>query len=104
MEIKGKGCIAVETKQGNKAIHDVFFYVPNLDENLLSIGQLLEHDYVLHFEGLECRIFYQKRCLVAVVKMTKNKSFPLHLKYVNDMAFSAKVKDNYWLWYKRLGT
>ena len=49
IEIKGKGSIGVETKEGNKAIHDVY-YVPNLDENLFSIGQLLEHDYTLHFE------------------------------------------------------
>ena len=92
VEIKGKGSIGVETKQGNKAIQDVI-YVSDLDENLLSIGQLLEHDYVLHFEGLEC-FSDQKRHLVAAVKMTKNRSFPLHLKYVNDMAFSARVKDD----------
>lgn len=80
VEVKGKGSIGVTTKQGSKVIHDTL-YVPELDENLLSIGQLLEHGYSLNFENRECRIFYSKRRNVAVVKMTSNRSFPLSLNY-----------------------
>ncbi|KAI5436196.1 Phosphoenolpyruvate carboxylase 4, variant 2 [Lathyrus oleraceus] len=50
VEVKGKGNIGVTTKQGSKVIHDTL-YVPELDENLLSIGQLLEHGYSLNFEN-----------------------------------------------------
>ncbi|PNX98609.1 T-complex protein 1 subunit delta [Trifolium pratense] len=42
VEVKGIGNIGVTSKQGSKIIHDTLYYVPELDENLLSIGQLLE--------------------------------------------------------------
>jgi hypothetical protein len=50
VDVKGKGNVGVETKRGLKKIHEVLF-VLELNQNLLSIGQLMEHDYVLHFEG-----------------------------------------------------
>ncbi|XP_050889637.1 uncharacterized protein LOC127094920 [Lathyrus oleraceus] len=65
VEVKRKGIIGVTTKQGSKVIHDTL-YVPELDENLLSIGQLLEHGYPLNFENRECIIFYSKRRNVAI--------------------------------------
>ena len=66
IEAKGKGNIRVVTKQGNKAIYDTL-YVPAVDENLLSIGQLLGHGYCLKFESWECIIFYSKSKLVFAV-------------------------------------
>lgn len=58
-EAKGKGTIAINTKSGVKYIRDVLL-VPDLKENLLSVGQLLEHDYCLVFEDNMCRIFEKK--------------------------------------------
>ncbi|XP_058741760.1 uncharacterized protein LOC131614151 [Vicia villosa] len=78
VEVKGKGSIGVTTKQGIKVIHDTL-YVKELDKNLLSIGQLLEHGCSLNFENRECRIFDSERRSVVVVKMTSNMSFPLSL-------------------------
>ncbi|XP_050914756.1 uncharacterized protein LOC127129650 [Lathyrus oleraceus] len=85
VEVKGKGSIGVTTKQGSKVINDTL-YVPELDENLLSIGQLLEHGYSLNFENRECIIFDSKRRNVVVVKMTSNRSFPLSLNYEKNSA------------------
>jgi len=45
---KGKGTLMVETKKGTRFIKDVLL-VPNLKENLISIGQMLEKRiYVLN--------------------------------------------------------
>ncbi|XP_073263216.1 uncharacterized protein [Populus alba] len=41
IEAKGKGTIAITTNSGTKTIADVF-YVPNIDQNLLSVGQLIK--------------------------------------------------------------
>jgi len=38
---KGKGTIVISTSSGIKTISDVL-YVPDIDQNLLSVGQLLE--------------------------------------------------------------
>ena len=49
MNVKGKGAIGIQTKVGTKYIRDVLL-VPALEQNLLSVGQLVEHGYKLHFE------------------------------------------------------
>ena len=56
VEAKGKGTISVQTTQGTKYISDVLL-VPNLKSNLLSVGQMIEHGYILHFEGDSCFIY-----------------------------------------------
>ena len=56
MESQGKGTVMVETKKGTKFIKDVLM-VPNLKENLLSIGQIMENGYSLHFEKDTCKIY-----------------------------------------------
>jgi len=40
---KGKGTIQISTISGIKTISDVI-YVPDINQNLLSVGQLLEKD------------------------------------------------------------
>ncbi|XP_021834162.1 uncharacterized protein LOC110773958 [Prunus avium] len=40
----GKGTLVVETRKGRRYINEVLL-VPGLNENLLSIGQMLEHGY-----------------------------------------------------------
>ena len=53
--VEGKGIIAITTCSSTKTISDVLF-VPKIDHNLLSVGQLLEKA----FKG----IFEDKCCLV----------------------------------------
>ena len=46
---KGKGTIPILTKKNEKKfIHEVF-YVPHLNVNLISIGQLLHNQYDIRF-------------------------------------------------------
>jgi hypothetical protein len=70
VDVKEKCNVGVETKRGLKKIHEVLF-VPELDQNLLSIGQLMEHDDALYFEGHTCTIYDEGRekLVVAEVKM-----------------------------------
>ena len=41
----GKGTIAVHTKGGNKKLISDVLYVPNLTQNLLSVGQLIQKGF-----------------------------------------------------------
>ncbi|KAI5411714.1 hypothetical protein KIW84_056694 [Lathyrus oleraceus] len=76
VEVKGEGIIGVTKKQGSKGIHDTL-YVPELDENLLSIGQLLEHGYSLNFENRNDiteisnvkALIYSKFCIKGLVPL-----------------------------------
>jgi hypothetical protein len=71
--VKGKDNVGVETKRGLKKIRKVLF-VPELDQNLLNIGQLMEYNYVLHFEGRTCIVYDKGRekLVVAKVKIAPN--------------------------------
>ena len=79
---KGKGTIPVLTKQNEKKfIHEVF-YVPHLNVNLISIGQLLLNQYDIRFYDTYC-VIYDKppsKRLITKVEMSKNRIFPLSLR------------------------
>ena len=55
-----KGSISIRTKKGEEnEIPDVY-YVPGLQHNLISIGQLVQKGYRIHFENGECVILDKK--------------------------------------------
>ena len=47
--MEGQGTIAISTCSGTKFISDVL-YVPEIDQNLFSVGQLIEKGYKVVFE------------------------------------------------------
>lgn len=103
-QAQGLGTIGVQTKQGMKFICDVLF-VPDLDQNLLSLGQLLEHKYALNFDDHECCIYDKKngRQLVMKIQMQANRSFPIKFNYSENQALKVNVNEDSWLWHKRYG-
>jgi len=73
--VKGKGTVAIEGNSGIKLISDVLF-VPEIDQNLLSVGQLLEKGYSFVFKDKLCSISDPAGLEIFTVKM-KGKSFSL---------------------------
>ena len=53
--MKGKGMVAIESQTGLKLIYDVLF-VPDIDQNLLSVGQLVEKRFKVYFDDRNCII------------------------------------------------
>ena len=87
-------------KKGTRFIKDVLL-VPNLKENLLSIGQMMEKGYSFHFEGDMCTIYDKKnkRQEIAKVKLENgNISFPISFEYTTNtnIAMRATIDDS-WL-------
>ena len=70
----------VETRRGRRYIREVLL-VPGLDENLLSVGQMMEHGYYILFGGNTTVIFDDERLtnVLARVVMKGNRCFPLLL-------------------------
>lgn len=103
VEAKGKGTIAVQTKKGTRLIKDVLL-VPSLQQSLLSVGQMMENGYSLHFAGDSCTIYDKKNknLEIAVVYMKKNRNFPIQWRYEKDTAMKTQVDDS-WLWHQRFG-
>ena len=48
--MNGKGTATISTNRCTKLIFDVL-YVPEIDQNLLSVGQLVEKGYKVFFEN-----------------------------------------------------
>lgn len=101
VEAKGKHTVALKTKTGIRYIRDVLL-VPGLAQNLLSVGQLLEHGYHLYFENNSCKVFDKKNNgqVIAKVKTEKNINLPIEFYYEN-VSLKYEALDDSWLWYKR---
>ena len=99
----GRGTLVINTKKGKRYIREVML-VPGLDENLLSIGQMMEHGYFLLFRGTVIEIYDDMSLSNLVTRVAvKNISFPLMLKYLREVAMKASVTGFMKLWHMRLG-
>ena len=100
LAVKGKGTVAIEDHTGLKLISNVL-YVPKINQNLLSVGQLLEKGYKVLFEDDHCMIADAQGREVFIVQM-KDKSFALDLMQEEQTAIH-KEESNTMLWHRRLG-
>lgn len=102
VSVLGKGTVTFQTKGNSHSVSNVLF-VPDLKSNLLSVGQLQEKGYEISIKDGVCRIQDEKLGLIAQVKMTANRMFPLYLHHTILSYFAAKLKDTAWLWHLRYG-
>ncbi|KAJ6715423.1 hypothetical protein OIU85_026875 [Salix viminalis] len=104
VDATGKGILAVNTKHGKRYINEVLL-VPGLDENLLSVGQMIEHGYYVLFGGNLAVIFDDESLsnVVARVVMSGNRCFPLSLESITPAAMKATVSEGTWIWHRRFG-
>ncbi|KAG8498881.1 hypothetical protein CXB51_005279 [Gossypium anomalum] len=100
IQAKGKGNVVINTRSGNKVISDVLF-VPDIDQNLLSVGQLVEKGYSLVFENGACVVKDTYGQELISVAMT-DKCFMLNMNQLEKKAYTS-LADNTDLWHRRLG-
>ena len=101
LEVKGKDTVAITSYKATKFIPDVLF-VPNIDQNLSSVGQLLDKGYKVLFENKQCLIRDVSGKDLFNVKM-KRKSFALNSMEKERMTFISRASATE-IWHKRLGT
>ncbi|BBH09623.1 ADP glucose pyrophosphorylase large subunit 1 [Prunus dulcis] len=100
---KGCGDILFLSKSGEqKRISDVL-YVPDLNYNLLSVGQLLRKGHNIQFREDQCVIRDKYNSLITKVQMSGDNMFSLNIKYESFACLSALIKDSSWLWHLRYG-
>jgi len=71
--VKGICDIAIDSDSGKRIISDVL-YVPEIDQNLLSVRQLLEKDYAVVFKDKTCEVFDSTSIKLMSIKM-KGRNF-----------------------------
>ncbi|KAI5422856.1 hypothetical protein KIW84_046037 [Lathyrus oleraceus] len=76
MQVSGKGSIKMEVDNAKFTVGDVFC-VPELKNNLLSIGKLQERGLSILIEAGMCKKIHPQRGLIIQTKMTANRMFIL---------------------------
>ncbi|CAL9013344.1 unnamed protein product [Prunus brigantina] len=102
--VAGKGTLVIKTKLGKKHIYEVML-VSGLEENLLSVGQMMEHGYHLVFGGNMVSVYDNQSLenLIVKVQMTNNRCFPLTMMPASELVLKASVTYCFQTWHKRLG-
>ena len=77
MYVLGKGNVRLKVNEITQIITGVF-YVPQLKNNLLSIGQLQEKGLIILFQHGKCKVFHSQKGLIMDTKMSSNRMFMLH--------------------------
>jgi len=89
VKVEGKGAIEVETLSGTKTLKNVL-YVPKINQNLVSVGQLIESGYSIFFNDGVCDIKDKNGVLLLSAKMM-NKSFNVDWR---EVCLSANTCEN----------
>jgi hypothetical protein len=100
VKVEGKGAIEVETLSGTKTLKNVL-YVPKINQNLVSVGQLIESGYSIFFNDGVCDIKDKNGVLLLSAKMM-NRSFNVDWREVCLSANTCENNESV-LWHKRLG-
>ncbi|CAN0920234.1 Retrovirus-related Pol polyprotein from transposon TNT 1-94 [Linum grandiflorum] len=104
LEVEGKGIILVKGKEGNKTLIQEVLYVPELAQNLLSVGHLMMKNYKLLFDNGECEIINKSNnSKVAKIPMTSNRLFPLSMARNEEVSLKSQSMDESFLWHLRYG-
>jgi hypothetical protein len=101
VKVKGQDKILIQCKDGNERFISNVYYVPDMKSNILSLGQLLERDYMVFMNERTLYLRDQENRLLAKVEMIKNRIFKLNLVNVQARCLKACVEDMTWLWHLR---
>jgi len=101
--VKGKGNILIRLKDERHQFISNVYYVPNMKNNILSLGQLLEKVYEINMKDSCLSIKDGNNYIITKVPMSRNKMFWLNIQ--NDVAkcLKAYYNDASWLWHLRFG-
>ena len=104
MTVLGKGNIRLQIAGITQVITDVF-YIPELRNNLLSLGQMQERGVVVLIQHEVCRLYHPKRGLIVQTTMSTNQMFMLFARIVlkTSNCFQTTLKVNTHLWHYTYG-
>ena len=103
VEIKGKGSISMRCKDGqNRTLNEVYF-IPNLHNNIISIGQLSEEGNKVVIRGEYLWVYDKKEKLLMKVKRSQNRLYKLIIESEIPKCLLSKTDEVSKLWHARLG-
>ncbi|KAK2442749.1 putative mitochondrial protein [Trifolium repens] len=102
MMVVGKGNVKLRVGSITQVITNVY-YIPELKNNLLSIGQLQEKGLTVVFKEDMCRVYHQERGVIMQSKMTANRMYVIMVDVITPTCFKVTNEDATYLWHCRYG-
>ncbi|KAI5448106.1 hypothetical protein KIW84_015507 [Lathyrus oleraceus] len=106
MKVVGKGSVRLNLAGVRHVVQEVF-YIPELKNNLLSIGQLQEKGLAFLIKNNECKIYHPSKGLILESRMTLNRMFILLSKTSSvankssECCFQTDIQEIAHLWHCR---
>jgi hypothetical protein len=101
MKVMGKGNVKLQVNGLTQVITTVY-YIPELKNNLLSIGQLQQKDLTIVFKRNLCKVYHPDRGLIMSSQMATNKLYPI-IAEAKQACLQVEHEDITYLWHCRYG-
>lgn len=103
VHIKGKGSVAIKCKTGEERILQQVYYIPSLQSNIISLGQLSEDGYKIILSGEHLWVRDKRDKLLMKVKRSFNRLYKIILEPFEYSYLLSEENSAEWLWHSRLG-
>ncbi|KAL9429389.1 hypothetical protein AB3S75_031241 [Citrus x aurantiifolia] len=109
MEVTGRGNVRLKVKGTTHVVSEVY-YVPELRNNLLSIGQLQERGLAIVIQHGKLKMYHPEKGLIVTTDMTTNRMFMMIASFLPQRAITqtssclyTRTQDMAHLWHCRYG-
>jgi transposase InsO family protein len=103
VHIKGKGTVLMKGRSGeHKALTSVY-YIPKLENNIISLGQLEEQGCRIEMVNGGLIVFDTAGQMLIKVKRTINRLYVLNIELAKPVCLLASTTSEAWKWHTRLG-
>nr|XP_012572793.1 uncharacterized protein LOC101489768 [Cicer arietinum] len=98
---KGVGKILIQIRDGKQSFICDVLYVPNMKNNLVCLGQLLEKGYYMNMENRKIKMFDSAKRLMLKAPLSMNRTFKIEIQINENQCLAAEIKREDWLWHQR---
>ncbi|MCI15552.1 hypothetical protein A2U01_0036690, partial [Trifolium medium] len=103
MSVMGKGNVKLLINGKTHVVTNVY-YLPGLNTNLLSVGQLQEGtDVGLLFKNNACKLYHDHKGLIFTTSMSHNRMFMFKASVILSMCLQVSSQEKAQLWHNRYG-
>ncbi|GAU11414.1 hypothetical protein TSUD_344050 [Trifolium subterraneum] len=102
MSVMGKGNVKLFINGKIHVISNVYF-IPGLNTNLLSVGQLQQRNVTIIFKEDSCKGYHEEKGLIFSTQMIANRMFILTAQVIVPMCLQVSKQEQTKLWHDRYG-
>jgi transposase InsO family protein len=103
INIEGCGTILFQCKNGeHRALANTYF-IPRLNTNIISVGQLDENGFKIQIEDGVMRVHDEDRRLLAKIHRSAGRLYVLDINLARPVCLAAHAGEDAWRWHARFG-